>query len=270
MELLTPKFRFGIYLTDTKVNGYNKNSNQPTICFAESYEISNNGSIIFYQALKMADDKKVKIPVLSYPAGKWDACVLLDDQNKYPVFIGRHTPLGGSSVNSYGSPKVVSNQDNEQDSNELTSEESSLPNIPGINQNNMPGINQNNSQEFKKQKDEWLVSEIKNYSKKIELFTVNEFIDYLKENNSQFRLYKPQETEIEWCCSKLIREKQLMTKKFYNAKLQKVLNLNLPNIMKRQWDGKMSPILEVLQDMGDTKNTTSIDLAVWMVQNNFE
>jgi hypothetical protein len=39
--------------------------------------------------------------------------------------------------------------------------------------------------------------------------------------------------------------------------------------MKRQWEGKMAPILQILQEREETKNATAIDLAVWMVQNNY-
>ena len=59
-----------------------------------------------------------------------------------------------------------------------------------------------------------------------------------------------------------------MVKKFFDPIIQKNISLILPDIMKLHWDGKMIPILQILQDKEESKNATAIDLSVWMVQNN--
>ena len=69
--------------------------------------------------------------------------------------------------------------------------------------------------------------------------------------------------------AKIIKSKIVVSRKFYNEEIQQALNLYLPGIMKRHWNGSISPILEVLAERDETKLTNAIDLSVWMVQNNF-
>ena len=286
MQLIKPRLKFGIYLVENAKFNSQKSASQPHLCFAETYEIQPDGSIIFYQIGK-ADDKKVKVPVLSYPHGKWEACVLIDDNNDFPVFNQKASYIRPTQSNSshahqeshqreqpFSMPIHQMNQSKTvESSDDLTSLDQAFSNVnSGFNSTpasygNIPGIN--NNQDFKKQKEAWLENEIKSYAKNNDLFLVEDFLDYLK-SNPEYKTYKPQESETIWSCSKLIRAKQVMSKKFFDMQLQKTLNLILPDIMKRQWDGKMAPILQVLQDREDTKNATAIDLAVWMVQNNFE
>lgn len=296
MQLLKPKFKFALFLTEqakTSFQQKNRPSQNPVICYAESYEIKEDGSIVFYQTMSKgaaADGEKIfKVPVLAYPQGKWESCGLVDDNDEFPVFSNRSRSLNISnpssqnrSEDSHTRPQRVDDPLNKpQHQSAPRDEVAELDNMFGTNilssgHNHtqggilsMPGVGgQNNTEEFKKQKEEWLENEIKNYVKNIETFTVDEFINSMK-SNPQFRNFKPQETEIQWACSKLIRNKQVMAKKFYNPVSQKPLSLIAPDIMKRQWDGKMAPILQTLQDREETKNINAIDLAVWMVQNNF-
>lgn len=294
MQLLKPKFKFALFLTEqvkTSFQQKNRPSQNPVICYAESYEIKEDGSIVFYQTMSKGNsgdaEKIFKVPVLAYPQGKWESCGLVDDNDEFPVFNNRSRSLSISGNNNQRSEdsqtrpnRVEESLNRSQSAPPARDEVAELDNMFGTNilssHNSqpsgilsMPGVGtQNNTEEFKKQKEEWLENEIKNYVKSNDLFMVDEFISSMK-TNPQFRQFKPQETEIQWSCSKLIRNKQVMAKKFYDPVIQKPLSLIAADIMKRQWDGKMAPILQTLQDKEETKNCNAIDLAVWMVQNNF-
>lgn len=267
-KLLPPKLRFGLYIIDTK-NLQNKNYNngmQYVMCYADSYEIQDSGAITFYQALGEGD-KKFKVPVLTYPSGKWDACVLLDDQNEFPAFKGYST-VSVNNSNQEQEPSEDYKKDRHQ-GNYNQSHQASLNQPQQHGGSNLPGVNQMLSpQEFKKQKEEWLETEIKNFAKDTEIFNVEAFLNSISKTQ-QNRTYKAMDSDVEWAASKLIRNKVIMSRKFAIPHVQKVLSLILPDIMRRQWDGKMAPILQILLEKEETKNVTAIDLAVWMVQNNY-
>src|SRR5579875_234399 len=92
-QISPPKFKFVLYLDNSKtyINKGQQVAQNATpssvVCFADTFEVTSDGSIVFYQTMS-AGDKKFKIPVLSYPNGKWYGCVLLDDSNEFPVFKG--------------------------------------------------------------------------------------------------------------------------------------------------------------------------------------
>lgn len=292
MYLLKPKFRFCLFLVDSD----RKKINQ-TICMAESYEIQQDGAIVFYQ-IGSKNDKHIKVPVLAYPKGKWEACILLDDNNEYPVFSNSsnfsapqvptqnvNSPV--VSNNSYNSQSVqqTNNQQN-NNSNHNMSELSDLDELndftnsvtnhsqsnntgfPSSNPAMIPGVSQmNNPQEFKKMKTEWLEKAIMDYTKNQD-FNVISFMKYLS-NDSQLKTFKPSENDVVWTAASLIQNKLVLTRKFSNPIIQKHFDLMLPSIMKRLWDGKMTPILTTLQEKEETKDANAIDLAVWMAKNNY-
>lgn len=268
-KLLPPKLRFGLYVIDTKAIQKNYNSGmQYVMCYADSYEIQDSGAITFYQALSDGD-KKYKVPVLTYPSGKWDACVLLDDQNEFPAF------KGFSSVSSNSLETNEDREDNHRNTHQRhgsgynNQQQTNLNQPQQVGSGNLPGVNQMLSgQEFKKQKEEWIENEIKNFVKDVELFNTEEFLEVIQKSPNN-RTFKAVESDVEWAASKLIRNKVIMSRKFAVPHIQKTLALILPDIMRRQWDGKMAPILQILQEREETKNVTAIDLAVWMVQNNY-
>ncbi|NCQ51629.1 hypothetical protein GW796_06990 [archaeon] len=287
-QFLQPKFRFGLFIVDNNKAQFYKNQVQNNnsshlyvICHADTYEIKEDGSIVFFQTLKSEDDKRFKIPILSYPNGKWEACVLLDDTNTFPVFTGNSNNISMQGNNEENSQN---NQSSDYDSNQLNEYAYNNENKTTLNSNHnqssqfihnsnqpnvgIPGINTNNPQEFKKQKDEWLENEIKIYDKEIDFFRVSKFLVSISKKY-QTKNFKITESDIVWASSKLIRNKVVMSRKFADKNIQKILALMLPDIMKRQWDGKMAPILQILQEKEETKNITAIDLAVWMVQNNY-
>lgn len=297
MYLQKPKFKFCLFL----VEGDKKKVNQ-TICMAESYEIQQDGSIIFYQ-IAVRNEKPIKVPVLAYPRGKWEACILVDDNNEYPVFsksshfsapsIPTHSESVTNSTTIVSSPnttnKVVNdnNDFNDLDSfstpdntNITNNNSNSNSNYNGNNNNNsnnnfssnnpgmIPGVSQmNNPQEFKKLKTEWLEKLIIEYTKKQD-FNVIDFMKTLT-NDPQLKTFKPSENDIFWAASGLIQNRMVLNRKFSNPIIQKQFDLILPGIMKRLWDGKMTPILTTLQEKEETKDANAIDLAVWMSRNNY-
>lgn len=287
-QFFRPKFRFGLFLLDNNKHNFQKNnsSHLPVVCHADTYEIKEDGSIVFYQTIKTQDDKRFKVPVLSYPHGKWDACVLLDDNNDFPVFKGvsNTTISSNQSLNSQEDSsseeletiQEINNnfQDNISEkqffSNNVQNQQHTINQTHGhTTGNGMPGItNQHNPQEFKKQREDWLETEIKSYIKLNDQFNMSDFLSSIQKK-SQNKIFKISETDVVWTSSKLIRNKTVMSRPFSDTNIQKILALILPDIMKRQWDGKMAPILQILQEREETKNVTAIDLAVWMVQNNY-
>lgn len=343
-QLSTPSFRFVVFLIE-EVRFKNSNSQQnqtQTTCYADTYEVNSDGSITFYQ-IGLHSGKRVKVPVLTYPHGKWTGIVLADDNNQFPVFNGSasfnsvssssQTPFGGSS-NSNNSYKSHDKQNESKLNEDLTQEDdidnkndsTSQPAAPieksedeldsvmgmfddgnsssisqghgqqqGNNQNNwargnsqsyntsntnphvhipnkgIPGISQNmNPNEFKKAKNEFLETQVKDYVKYNPTFNLEEVVASANKEARTKNLGKFSDTDVIWVASNLIRDKSVQTRKFVEPVIQKNLSHILPDIMRRQWSGKMGPILQVLEEREETKNVTAIDLAVWMVQNNFE
>lgn len=125
----------------------------------------------------------------------------------------------------------------------------------------------NNPQEFKKLKTEWLEKLIIDYTKTQD-FNMIQFMKSLA-NDSQLKTFKPSESDITWTAASLIQNRLVLTRKFSNPIIQKQFDLILPSIMKRLWDGKMTPILTTLQEKEETKDANAIDLAVWMSKNNY-
>jgi hypothetical protein len=88
-------------------------------------------------------------------------------------------------------------------------------------------------------------------------------------NDPQLKTFKPTESDITWTAAALIQNRMVLNRKFSNPIIQKQFDLILPSIMKRLWDGKMTPILTTLQEKEETKDANAIDLAVWMARNNY-
>lgn len=267
-QMSKPRFKYELFLNHHK--SY-KNTQQKVFCFADIYEISLDGTITFFHTMK-SEDKKIKIPVLSYPKGKWEGVVLVDDSTQsYPVF---NISSSSSIQMQFESDESESHTDNEKQqersdnyfSNKRTGYQSTTQH--SINNGMLPGVQQN-LQDYKQDKKEWLEKHIKDYVKSQDHFKTEDFLKSIL-RDSEFRIFKPDDSDVEWAASTVIREKNVPTRKFSDPLTQKELQLCLPDIMKRQWSGKMSPILEVLQQREETKNVNSIDLSVWMVNNNID
>ena len=291
MYLQKPKLRYCLFLLDNDKKKINQ-----TMCMAESYEIQYDGSIIFYQ-IGIKNEKQMKVPVLAYPSGKWEACILVDDNNDYPVFS--HTshfsapPVPMQAVQSVAQnnsqntkqsvkQNIVSNDDfddldsfsnsenNQNNSNQSTTTNNNVNNnvnfsVPGM----IPGVSQmNNPQEYKKMKSEWLEKHIIDFSKTQD-FNIIQFMQHIS-NDSQLKTFKPTENDIIWAAASLIQDRMVLHRKFSNPHIQKQFDfVDLRGIMKRFWDGKLTPILTTLQEKEETKDANAIDLAVWIAKNNY-
>lgn len=308
-QLTVPAFKFVLYTVDQNQNNKFKNNiqNNNIICYADAYEVEEGGAITFYRTgYRMSDSqkKKIKIPVLSYPSGKWEACLLLD-KNDTPYVSSSSgevidTPISSGNLHNHSSHKSHSTKSSSEDNNDNMEDElealsqnhhqggtrsSTTHPTPSPwnngNQNNsimsalssfLPGIgNQNNTEEFKKAKNDFIESQIKDYVKTLnEKFDMQKFLIVINKESRVQNLGKITETDVDWTASTLIRNKVILTKYFIDPQMQKVLSLDIKDILKRQWEGKMAPIIQVLREREETKNILAIDLAVWMVQNRFE
>jgi hypothetical protein len=262
-QLIKPRFKFTLYIIK------NQKDIQPLVCFAEAYDIKEDGSIIFYQIGKTSEDKKIKIPVLAYPNGKWDSCILMNNDN-FPVFDNSSTEnivinkskneVSNSIIPAETNSKIELKKEDDFDDLDMFANEQTESPFPSIVENNNP-------QEFKRLKTDWLEKLIQDFTKNSD-FSLEAFSSFIIKD-THFQTFKPNETDIVWTAAKLIGDKMVLPRKFSNLILQKQLALILPGIMKRQWDGKMHPILDVLQEREETKTATAIDLAVWMAQNHW-
>lgn len=309
-QLIVPAFKFALYVVEQQNTKFKNNSpNNSIVCHADAYEVEEGGSITFYRTgYRIGDSqkKKIKIPVLSYPAGKWEACLLLDNHGNPSVFsssgdnIGVQVPSSNSNhSNKQPSSRSMDDQDISDDldsldtdfSNSQTYQQGSSrgstslptpsPNSWNNNSSNsimnaisslIPGVgNQHTTEEFKKAKNDFVESQIKEHVKNLsDKFDMQKFLIIINKESRALNLGKITETDIDWTASTLIRNKVILTKYFIDPHMQKILSLDIKDILKRQWEGKMGPIIQVLREREDTKNILAIDLAVWMVQNRFE
>lgn len=306
-KLNPPKFKFAIYVIEHSKFKPNTTQSGQTLCYADSYEISADGAITFFQiGTSLIDNKKIKIPVLSYPRGKWETCILVDDNNQLPVFTPnsqgvmiksnysnaptqQNIPVISPTTEETEKPMTIQKENN----NEMDDLENLFGNQIQNNQNNfendtnynnwhsnkgqnpininnaIPGVNQHNPDEYKKKKNDFLEKRIKEYIKYEDRFDIDAFLSSVQQEAKIKDIGKISEIDVTWTASTLIRNKSVLARKFSEPLMQKTLAIILPDIMRRQWNGKMGPILQVLQDREETKNADAIDLAVWMAQNGF-
>ncbi len=309
MSSLRPQFRFGVSMMRAdNFKKYQNQNNQLIVCYADSYDIKEDGSLMFYHHIKIDQNQITKLPVLTYPHGKWEACVLIDDNNQLPVFDGggilnmnapvQYQPMTKSQTKSQQSHQedrqqeddlreldvqfstnVISNdhlkESNDSQSNNYTPPfyqgNQSIQNSGGYQiQGVIPGLNGSNPEEFKKRKIEWIEKEVKSYisQREVEFFQIENFLKHLKKYD-EYKKFKLGEQEVSWAISTMLKKKQLMPTKFVDSVMQKTLSLILPDVMKRHYDGKMAPIMTILSEKEETKNATVIDLCVWMLKNGY-
>lgn len=300
IKLNQPKFKFLFYINSKNKYNDKQNNIDKKICYADSYEITSDGSITFYQIATFLEgdkNKLIKVPVLSYPAGKWENCSLIDDFDQLVAFNFKSSSITQPNVQkSYERPSTspltvpimdtldskepesVKQTQSQNVFDELESFSSDKPSLqqnnynPGFSNtenNNTLGINEHNPEEYKKRKNDFLETRIKEYMKYEDNFIINKFLPGIQNEARIKDIGNITETDVIWAASNLIRAKAVIARKFSNENIQKTLEFTLPDIMKRQWNGKMSPILQVLQDREETKNANAIDLSVWMVKHKF-
>lgn len=91
MTFLKPQHLFEVYLFEsTKKNAFSIMNSEPTSTirkkiYADRYEIS-SGGLTFYQTMKNASDELEDVPVVSFPAGKWESVNLIRNR----IIIAEH------------------------------------------------------------------------------------------------------------------------------------------------------------------------------------
>ncbi len=91
MTFLKPLHLFEVYLFEsTKKNAFSIMNSEPTSTirkkiYADRYEVS-SGGLTFYQSVKNASDEIEEVPVISFPAGKWESVSLIRNR----IIIAEH------------------------------------------------------------------------------------------------------------------------------------------------------------------------------------
>lgn len=262
LSLQGPRFKYLLVLINQYQN-YKKEDVtkvETVVCHADSYKVE-DGNITFLQTLSSVstDDKKTSIQVASYPKGKWEACFLLDKEDKLPIF-------------NYSNKSALFNRNLQQSEDykpEADSAAGSVPFRPPYHQINkpahIPGVNlgNNNLNDYKKQKQETIIQVLQEFFTNQSLFSIEPFLLMLNKN----RTPKFSEEDVSWAVVAVIKAKTMTPNRFINVKMQRILDRELPPIVKRHWDNKMNPILEILQDRSETKDVSPIDLVVWLAIN---
>ena len=252
MKFNTPRFNFKLFLTEGK--------EKEVICTAETYEITPDGSITFFHICELDDGKKIKMPALTYPNGKWLCCAIMTPDHKLPAF-----DKNNHSMDFHFTQKQEHSQEQTTDP-QIKQQQNNPTHTP----TNVPGVNSRTDFEvFKKQKNDFVETQIKEFSKTVNQFVIDECIDFITKNPDHKQFGKITESDVIWTTSTLIRNKMILSKKFSNDEIQNKLRLMMPDIMRRHWAGKVGPIIQVLKEKEETKNATAIDVAVWMIKNNF-
>lgn len=264
-QLLQPKFKY-ILFVDNNSHYFNSDDNK-LICLADSYDIKEDGSITFYQTGLTNDDKKFKIPVLSYPHGKWLNCIFLDEDNNYPIFNQlEQEPPEEEEEEQLVISRPVQHAKNEEEEDSISNMLNMLESVP--KSDSIVDIKSLSPTEFKEKKGEWFFEVTNNYLKSINRFDIEDFMEKIQLDTMN-DIFKIDKDEAIWIISNFIRDKMISPRKFSTPEIQKVFGFILKEIMKRQWEGKISPILEILHDKEETQYVDAIDLAVWMVQNGY-
>lgn len=107
-------------------------------------------------------------------------------------------------------------------------------------------------------------SELKRYITGVASFDIDLFMKHLQSTGVGAK-----ETEVQWAVSGLLKKKQIQIQKFLQPDKIKTLDIHAQNLVRRQWDGKIKNIYDVLKDREETKNVSIIDLTVWLLKNQY-
>ena len=230
---------------------------------ADKFDIKEDGSIIFYQFLKSNNsaEKTVAIPVAAYPNNKWENCLLMAADNSLVAF----TPYSNfAPSNSLSSEKDLGALGAVKIEDEFKEPDSSVSSSIHV-----PGFQSNNNIDYKRVKSQFIESELRSYLIENAKFNLAEFSKHLTiANRARAEKVSYSDSDIQWIVSNMIKNNQVSAQKFVNPEIKQVLDLILPAIVRRHWDGRMSTIQQILQDKDETKNVSTIDLAVWLAINN--
>ena len=229
-----PRFSFHLYVLGE--NG--KTEVLPTI-HAEAFDIK-DGAIVFYQVMNI-ENKKINIPVLAYPAGSWLRCGLVEE-HEYVVFdkgVAPSVPAGGGQNVKNVYPLQTHHR-----------RENPLAPAPTFAQNNQA------------KNEEWANYLINFHKQHATNFDIYAFKDFLNKSNIRYS-----EADWQWAAVKLIKNSTISPRYFTDTHAQKLLDIHAKKTITSHWDGKINPILQILNEREETKNITQVDLAVWLANN---
>lgn len=123
-------------------------------------------------------------------------------------------------------------------------------------------------QELKIKKDKIIEKTILQYCSKYDNFNPNNLFKLLS-NNTTAKPYGISENDIIWVATKMIKNYEVNVDKFSSVDIQNRLNFFLPGLMTLHWDGSMGNMYSVISEIPQLKDIILIDLAVWLVNNNY-
>lgn len=123
-------------------------------------------------------------------------------------------------------------------------------------------------QELKIKKDKIIEKTILQYCSKYDNFNPHNLFKLLS-NNTTAKPYGISENDIIWVATKMIKNYEVNVDKFSSADIQNRLNFFLPGLMTLHWDGSMGNMYSVISEIPQLKDIILIDLAVWLVNNNY-
>ncbi len=260
---------------------------QEIICFADTYDIKPDGSLLFWGRLRMGKEgasKIVNVPTLSYAPGKWEG-VTLSWGDEMPAFV--RAVAGNNEESHPGKGSVSSDLSNSvaplhaQANNTSLSPSSSSPTYPSNNNvqggqsgnyyrpsSTIPGFDSKQREEWEKERAAAVGKALNAWFQKNDRFPgTTQFLKQIPELLKGEPFPKMVEEDFEWAVVSLLKKKMYPVIKFQSKEIYRFIDLNLPGIIKRHGAGKLSPLLNMLRDLEETKNVGPIDLVVWMINN---
>ena len=254
-ELLSPKFKFIVSFSqnDALPDMYGLKNSMLDV-FAEGYEVKEGGSATFYQVFKMGD-KLTKVPVFS--CKNWTS-IVLEIADSFPVLnqsadikIERNVErVEKNDIPASFLERVVAEKTSHTD---VAAEHSTTE-----QQATTPGAS-------KKAKEEALEAFLVSYLKTVNNFSL---LNFMMAVDGQLP-FKVKEEDVSWAVGNILKNRIATPQKFIVREAQRVLDMHAPGIIKRHWVGKMSPIMDILQEKDETRNISQIDLAVWLSLNGY-
>lgn len=279
IKLSSPQFEYIITIYEQQSNPYNKSELKDklvtTICKADIYEVGESGDITFYvigQDIVSEDPKdikRIKIPILSYPKGMWNICVLsVNGKNiAFDSKIANNTTFSqlNNDTNEHegnqNSSQTITNMGQGVTYNNKNNQQQPSNYIPGMNPNSNVDIN-----EINRRKQSFLESELREYIKHEEIFNQDKFMSIIKKKENEKDLFFT-ETDISWIILKILRNRSIAYKKFTDEDTIKLLDLHLPRLFKTHGTSKIQPILDMLKNQRETQHVSIIELGAWMAKN---
>lgn len=121
-------------------------------------------------------------------------------------------------------------------------------------------------QEVRIKKDKIIEQTVFQYCSKFPKFDSKHLFEILSKNPKAMP-YKITEEDIIWVTAKMIRAAEIEAKFFIREHEQKKLQHFLPDIMSNHWDGSISNLNTVVQEIPQLSNSNLMDLSVWLLEN---